>query len=261
MSMYGRNEPCPCGSGKKYKKCCMNKEQDVLDTPITSLREAALKVNVANPAVPSHDSAKGIRELCLAQLEQVFIYLRRQHKKDGVIETICSDLVELAEEPENKFITVWKEIYEIKGLSDHQIGLQVPRLRELIRKGEKLSLQERTLLKQLMESNLAEFMLLSDVETMDYGAMLVLTELCYNIIKVGIPENKIIESITVYVGSGNKLESWNVTYEPKLYVLNEASLKTEQYIHIEWIPLDEFEHEYESFVHKLHGLSEESKSL
>lgn len=23
----GRNEPCPCGSGKKYKKCCLNKEQ------------------------------------------------------------------------------------------------------------------------------------------------------------------------------------------------------------------------------------------
>ncbi len=22
----GRNEPCPCGSGKKYKKCCMAKE-------------------------------------------------------------------------------------------------------------------------------------------------------------------------------------------------------------------------------------------
>lgn len=21
----GRNDPCPCGSGKKYKKCCMNK--------------------------------------------------------------------------------------------------------------------------------------------------------------------------------------------------------------------------------------------
>lgn len=23
----GRNEPCPCGSGKKYKKCCMGKDQ------------------------------------------------------------------------------------------------------------------------------------------------------------------------------------------------------------------------------------------
>lgn len=22
----GRNDPCPCGSGKKYKKCCMNKD-------------------------------------------------------------------------------------------------------------------------------------------------------------------------------------------------------------------------------------------
>ncbi len=21
-SKVGRNEPCPCGSGKKYKKCC-----------------------------------------------------------------------------------------------------------------------------------------------------------------------------------------------------------------------------------------------
>ncbi len=21
----GRNQPCPCGSGKKYKKCCLNK--------------------------------------------------------------------------------------------------------------------------------------------------------------------------------------------------------------------------------------------
>ena len=24
-SKIGRNEPCPCGSGKKYKKCCLRK--------------------------------------------------------------------------------------------------------------------------------------------------------------------------------------------------------------------------------------------
>ena len=23
----GRNDPCPCGSGKKYKNCCMNRDQ------------------------------------------------------------------------------------------------------------------------------------------------------------------------------------------------------------------------------------------
>jgi hypothetical protein len=26
----GRNEPCPCGSGKKYKKCCLSKEHELL---------------------------------------------------------------------------------------------------------------------------------------------------------------------------------------------------------------------------------------
>lgn len=25
MSKPGRNDPCPCGSGKKYKKCCEKK--------------------------------------------------------------------------------------------------------------------------------------------------------------------------------------------------------------------------------------------
>lgn len=27
MKESGRNNPCPCGSGKKYKKCCLHKDQ------------------------------------------------------------------------------------------------------------------------------------------------------------------------------------------------------------------------------------------
>ena len=27
----GRNDPCPCGSGKKYKFCCMNKPKEEID--------------------------------------------------------------------------------------------------------------------------------------------------------------------------------------------------------------------------------------
>ena len=26
MAKIGRNQPCPCGSGLKHKKCCANKE-------------------------------------------------------------------------------------------------------------------------------------------------------------------------------------------------------------------------------------------
>lgn len=27
----GRNDPCLCGSGKKYKHCCLNKPKDAID--------------------------------------------------------------------------------------------------------------------------------------------------------------------------------------------------------------------------------------
>ena len=30
VARVGRNDPCPCGSGKKYKKCCINKDQERL---------------------------------------------------------------------------------------------------------------------------------------------------------------------------------------------------------------------------------------
>jgi len=26
VTKIGRNEPCPCGSGRKHKKCCLGKE-------------------------------------------------------------------------------------------------------------------------------------------------------------------------------------------------------------------------------------------
>lgn len=28
MTAIGRNQPCPCGSGRKYKKCCALKKDD-----------------------------------------------------------------------------------------------------------------------------------------------------------------------------------------------------------------------------------------
>jgi hypothetical protein len=28
MSTLGRNDPCTCGSGKKYKKCCLHRVRD-----------------------------------------------------------------------------------------------------------------------------------------------------------------------------------------------------------------------------------------
>jgi hypothetical protein len=33
MAKIGRNEPCPCGSGKKYKQCCLAKDEAARSAP------------------------------------------------------------------------------------------------------------------------------------------------------------------------------------------------------------------------------------
>ncbi len=46
MSGVGRNELCPCGSGKKYKKCCLEKEMaptdDVFRRRIQTMRNGLI---------------------------------------------------------------------------------------------------------------------------------------------------------------------------------------------------------------------------
>ena len=43
MAKIGRNEPCPCRSGKKYKHCCSRKEQSV---PVQQTPEQAMKITL-----------------------------------------------------------------------------------------------------------------------------------------------------------------------------------------------------------------------
>ncbi len=48
----GRNEPCPCGSGKKYKRCCADKdaEADAATDPAERLRSVAAQLAPAHVA-------------------------------------------------------------------------------------------------------------------------------------------------------------------------------------------------------------------
>lgn len=38
MAKIGRNSPCPCGSGKKYKRCCQQKELEMTQQEFPSGR-------------------------------------------------------------------------------------------------------------------------------------------------------------------------------------------------------------------------------
>lgn len=43
MTKTGRNDPCPCGSGNKYKRCCLEKDE-------AAEREARASLNAARQA-------------------------------------------------------------------------------------------------------------------------------------------------------------------------------------------------------------------
>jgi hypothetical protein len=43
MAKPGRNDPCPCGSGKKYKQCCLGQERPLLTRLPEVIREERLK--------------------------------------------------------------------------------------------------------------------------------------------------------------------------------------------------------------------------
>lgn len=45
MPKTGRNDPCPCGSGKKYKRCCLEKDE----AAASAAREAAGASAAASP--------------------------------------------------------------------------------------------------------------------------------------------------------------------------------------------------------------------
>jgi uncharacterized protein len=42
MSQVGRNDPCPCGSGLKFKKCCLNKAEAAVKSYSSAERQSAL---------------------------------------------------------------------------------------------------------------------------------------------------------------------------------------------------------------------------
>jgi len=70
----GRNDPCPCGSGLKYKKCCMGKEQD---PPRDNLKE--LYFNRHRIRLKEGRDIEGIRKagsLAIATLDLVESELR-----------------------------------------------------------------------------------------------------------------------------------------------------------------------------------------
>jgi hypothetical protein len=53
MSKPGRNDPCPCNSGKKYKKCCLAKDEQAALAAYTTAAAASAAAAAAAEAEAS----------------------------------------------------------------------------------------------------------------------------------------------------------------------------------------------------------------
>ena len=61
MPKTGRNDPCPCGSGKKYKHCCLEKDRAAQLAPAVRQR-VALQAQKANQAAQRKDYQAALQE-------------------------------------------------------------------------------------------------------------------------------------------------------------------------------------------------------
>ena len=58
MTKPGRNDPCPCGSGQKYKRCCQPKDEEAASAAL----KAAAEARAAEAARHAHDHDHGHHE-------------------------------------------------------------------------------------------------------------------------------------------------------------------------------------------------------
>lgn len=119
MAKIGRNDACPCGSGRKYKRCCLGKQQSV-GTNLTEVQKAQISLQNAINTIQKAASqgVQKVHEL------GVFVLFSTTGGDAWLLEVTESDALQVAankevltvdfeENPETIEIS-WSHTYEIK---------------------------------------------------------------------------------------------------------------------------------------------------
>ncbi|MDF1614799.1 SEC-C metal-binding domain-containing protein [Desulfurivibrio dismutans] len=94
MSKIGRNDPCPCGSGKKFKKCCLEQQRLAGRTPAPASQPPSLTGEIK--ALQEAAVEKQIRFKSLG----VFVLFTTEAGDAWVLEVTEMDAVQVAREGE-----------------------------------------------------------------------------------------------------------------------------------------------------------------
>uniref|UniRef100_UPI003216986B YecA family protein n=1 Tax=uncultured Draconibacterium sp. TaxID=1573823 RepID=UPI003216986B len=110
----GRNDPCPCGSGLKYKKCCLTRDnaQPITDTP---------NINKTSTYIKNHESTHIINLIIGLQL------IPENHGKNIRIENLVNNILSNLNDKKtgniDKLKQLIKEEYSYNALEDYPTNL------------------------------------------------------------------------------------------------------------------------------------------
>ncbi|MGW8287428.1 MAG: YecA family protein [Desulfobulbales bacterium] len=119
MAKVGRNDPCPCGSGRKFKRCCLGKQQEA-SINLSEVQQAQISLQNAINTIQKAASqgAQKVHEL------GVFVLFSTTGGDGWLLEVSQSDALQVAagkeiltvdfeENPETIEIN-WTHTFEIK---------------------------------------------------------------------------------------------------------------------------------------------------
>lgn len=103
MPTAGRNDPCPCGSGKKYKRCCLE-----ADAAAVLATHAAQPTTPAKPAASKEDLRARFEEY-QATMEEV---VELDQASNAVIDLIGAGRLDDAEHAARELLVQYPEVHD-----------------------------------------------------------------------------------------------------------------------------------------------------
>jgi tetratricopeptide (TPR) repeat protein len=94
MPKIGRNEPCPCGSGKKYKRCCLAKNAE--------FERKLIAAAAVTPADDHHDH-RGFCDDCYNQLVEA---------SNAVVELVDAGRLDEAEQAAHLLLERFPDVHD-----------------------------------------------------------------------------------------------------------------------------------------------------
>lgn len=107
MPRTGRNDPCPCGSGKKYKHCCLDKDRAAELAPAVGQR-VALQAQQANHLALRQDYQEELLESQAALKEAQAL----DAASNAVVDLVHGGRLDEAEQAARELLARYPEVHD-----------------------------------------------------------------------------------------------------------------------------------------------------